>query len=113
MEVLQSKGKPFTDPFVYLGTGGTIYMYYRLYHYAVRTQQTDLANNYIGKAVEAFQITNHVMSKIISQRDHHSPSFFMGPAGVYTLGALIYSHIDDKKGSNVDKYLEKVLSFTR
>jgi hypothetical protein len=24
-----------------------------------------------------------------------SPAFFMGPPGLYTLAALIYSHIDD------------------
>lgn len=120
MEILQSKGTPFKDPFIYLGTGGTIYMYYRLYLFALRTKsslldivsgrvlQIDRVNNYLGKAVEAFQVTNHEITKM---KANNSPSFFMGPAGVYTLGALIYSHIDDKEGSNVDKYLEKVLSF--
>jgi len=39
-----------------------------------------------------------------------SPAFFMGPPGLYTLAALIYSHIDDQSGSNVDKYLGFVLN---
>lgn len=36
-----------------------------------------------------------------------SPAFFMGPPGLYTLGALIYSHVKDVKGanSNAEKYL--------
>jgi hypothetical protein len=39
-----------------------------------------------------------------------SPAFFMGPPGLYTLAALMYSHIDEPSGSNVDKYLGFVLN---
>lgn len=39
-----------------------------------------------------------------------SPAFFMGPPGLYTLAALMYSHIDDESGSNVEKYLGFVLN---
>jgi hypothetical protein len=37
MEVIDSRGKKFVDPFIYLGTGGNILMYYRLYLSAIRT----------------------------------------------------------------------------
>jgi hypothetical protein len=37
MEVIDSRGKKFADPFIYLGTGGNILMYYRLYLSAIRT----------------------------------------------------------------------------
>lgn len=63
MEVIQSKGKPFTDPFIYLGAGGTAYMYYRLYNYAVRSMQVENANLYLGKAVEALKIAEHLLSE--------------------------------------------------
>jgi hypothetical protein len=39
------------------------------------------------------------------------PSFFMGPPGIYTLGALIHSYTDTLDSSNVDKYVGKVLGF--
>ena len=53
MVVKQSKGKPFHDPFIYLGTGGTAYMYYRLYLQALRALQTEQANDYLAKAMQA------------------------------------------------------------
>jgi len=33
---MTSQGKKMYDPFIYLGTGGQAYMYYRLFNYAVR-----------------------------------------------------------------------------
>lgn len=40
-KVIESRGRHFSDPFIYLGSGGTAYMYYRLYNYATRIQQKD------------------------------------------------------------------------
>ena len=37
----------------------------------------------------------------------------MGPAGVYTMGAIIYTHIDDKNATNVNKFVEKVLEMEK
>jgi hypothetical protein len=54
MEVITSRGKKFTDAYIYLGSGGNIVMFYRLYQYAVRTLQKDLADKYIAKAIESF-----------------------------------------------------------
>jgi hypothetical protein len=39
-----------------------------------------------------------------------SPAFFMGPAGIYTLGAIIYMHVDGPDRVNVRKYISKVLA---
>ena len=113
MEVITSKGKKFTDPFLYLGTGGNILMYYRLYLSAVRTQQKELADEYLAKAIESFQVTVHVMKNPENACESYpnmSPSFFMGPAGIYTMGAIIYMHVDGRDGANVKKYVAKVLS---
>ena len=69
-------------------------MYYRLFLYALRTEQKTLADQYLSSAIEAFQIAQHVMmdQKMNFDKDMRaSPAFFMGPPGLYTLAALIYS----------------------
>lgn len=46
-----------------------------------------------------------------SQNDPNMPpSFFMGPAGIYTMGAIIHMHVDGPRADNVKKYVAKVLS---
>ena len=85
-------------------------MYYRLYEYALRTQQKELADKYLLKAVEAIQITYHIMKEAKCEMDDIAPSFFMGPVGIYTMAAIVYSHIDGKDAINVKKYVQKVLS---
>lgn len=72
-------------------------MYYRLYQYAMRTDQAEAAKVYLEKAVESLSICNLLLleqTKGDPNKIVVSPSFFMGPAGIYTLGALIYSQID-------------------
>ena len=113
MEVISSRGKKFTDPFIYLGTGGNILMYYRLYLSAVRTQQKEKADEYLAKALESFQLSVHIMKNpenACENDPNMAPSFFMGPAGIYTMGAIIYMHVDGPDAANVKKYVAKVLS---
>jgi hypothetical protein len=60
-----------------------------------------LATNYLEKAIEALQTTIQAMQKFnenMHPLDQPAPSYFMGPCGIYTLGALIYSHIDEDDG---------------
>ena len=65
--------------------------------------------------MQALQVSIHTLEEMKEHdpKDSQAPSFFFGPPGLYTLGALLYSHIDDKEGSNVAKYLDKVLEFAR
>lgn len=66
--------------------------------------------------MQALQVSIHTLEEMKEDepKGHvEAPSFFFGPPGLYTLGALLYSHIDDKEGSNVAKYLDKVLEFAR
>lgn len=72
-----------------------------------------MADEYLAKAIESFQVTVHVMKNPDSACENDpnmSPSFFMGPAGIYTIGAIIYMHVDGPGAANVKKYVAKVLS---
>lgn len=84
MVVLKSTGKSFQDPYIYLGSGGTAYMYYRLYKYALRTEQPDQASDYLGKAMAAWQVSNHILIQqaVGGQGQESVPSFFFGNVGI-------------------------------
>ncbi len=72
-----------------------------------------MADQYLAKALEAFQVAVHIMRNPEHGCENDpmvSPSFFMGPAGIYTLGAIIYMHVDGRDAANVKKYVTKVLS---
>jgi hypothetical protein len=63
MFMITSQGQEVVDPYIYIGNGGTIVMYYRLYKCALRTGEQERANNYLSKALEACQTCLHVVTK--------------------------------------------------
>ena len=88
---LQSNEKVKTDPSLYTGSGGTSFVYLKLYIHA--TDEKEKAHY-----KERFLTCLNHNIEVGKGRGDSCPSFFQSGAGLFTVGALFYQDTGDKDG---------------
>ena len=93
---------------VYIGTAGTLYMYYRLALFAKRTNQVDLANMYLMKALELYELMKPQIQIEEQAKDNPrtTAAFYMGTTGFRVIGALLHKELGEQDESNISEIKE-------
>eukprot|EP01022_Parablepharisma_sp_SALTPOND_P013338 TRINITY_DN1780_c0_g1_i10.p1 TRINITY_DN1780_c0_g1~~TRINITY_DN1780_c0_g1_i10.p1 ORF type:complete len:449 (+),score=36.47 TRINITY_DN1780_c0_g1_i10:37-1347(+) len=82
-----SNGKAEVDLTMYTGSFGNVYVQWRVYEYYKSIKNTESAKQHLNNALTAFKVNETLLEK---EKPQSYPSFFMGGAGLYTLGAILY-----------------------
>ncbi len=90
---LESNGSKDIDLTMYTGSFGNVYVQWRLYELYKSRKDSDRMATHLSSALEAFLVNRKLVEKYgqpSQAEEKESPSFFMGKAGLYTLGAMLY-----------------------
>eukprot|EP00826_Nyctotherus_ovalis_P061298 TRINITY_DN8706_c0_g2_i1.p1 TRINITY_DN8706_c0_g2~~TRINITY_DN8706_c0_g2_i1.p1 ORF type:complete len:443 (-),score=98.90 TRINITY_DN8706_c0_g2_i1:158-1486(-) len=91
---VKSDGSKSYDSSFYSGSGGNVLLYWRQYKLYKHQCNKDKMQEHLQNAVIAFETNVKVLkSGNISLNILKSPSFFIGSAGLYTIGTLIYKEM--------------------
>ena len=106
---IHSDGKESVDPFMYTGSGGNVFVYYRLYlfyknHPEYNSDQNE-CQQFENAAIEALKTHVRIGEAYEEKRGQSSPSFLKSCAGIYTVGALLSKELIDDQ--NAKLFVEK------
>lgn len=121
---LTSDGKSKYDPFIYTGTSGNIYVYWRYYIYKSynyidsdksKSDTNKSSLKYFEKAVDTN--INLVNNMFKSNDNNLSPSFYLGLPGIFALSSVYYYEIYLLKHKDISflnkslYYVKKIIDF--
>jgi hypothetical protein len=110
--IIDSLGKQSKDPFIYAGTGSDVYIFWR-YYLLCKNKYPELKEKAKELFNSAFSTNYAILLQIESDEDYNfkevSPSFFMSPVGIYTIGCL--SAYEQQNKIRFDQLLKRILNY--
>ena len=91
---------------IYAGSGGNIIIWWKLYQWYLKNGQLAESQIALANSLVAFEINKSIIEGPNSINPR-TVSFFFGSAGIYTMGAIIYSTLGNK--TQRDSCMGKVL----
>lgn len=93
---LYSNGKKKQDPNMYTGTGGNVYLYYKLIKYAELLGKSSMQETYMKDFLSALSVNLKIVKDNKEKGNKEkSPSFFMSSSGLHLIAALYYQSISE------------------
>jgi hypothetical protein len=86
-----SNDKEVNDISIYIGTGSSLYYYWRYYLFCKSTKK----GKRIKEALYYYKTSLLTNIKLIENEQRCGSSFFLSPIGIYTLGCIYYLEIND------------------
>ncbi|CDW79616.1 lanc-like protein 2 [Stylonychia lemnae] len=117
LKIISSTVKIRQDISAYIGSAGYLYMYYRLYEYAKRSNQPELKDEYFAKAVDLYDKLKPFIEQYeiqsVKQKSMKIPTFFIGTPAYYLIGCLLFKDQakEEQAQLGIMNCMKKILSF--